>query len=119
MALGNLGDLEEISQSPGRPPPLTLFQESIDADKRYYDNQHVYPYTYMGAFLFRNGQYKAALSCWSNASAVMKGYKIIFHFIILSSKLIYYAVAFFFSSVLYFLFLSEKFFKNIGQCTLF
>eukprot|EP00106_Octopus_bimaculoides_P014094 XP_014781536.1 PREDICTED: menin-like [Octopus bimaculoides] len=74
MALGNLGDLEEISQSPGRPPPLTLFQESIDADKRYYDNQHVYPYTYMGAFLFRNGQYKAALSCWSNASAVMKGY---------------------------------------------
>lgn len=74
MALGNLGDLEEMSRSPGQPPPLTLFQEGIDADKRYYDNQHVYPYTYMGAFLFRNGQYKKALNFWSNASAVMKGY---------------------------------------------
>ncbi|XP_029656945.2 menin-like, partial [Octopus sinensis] len=111
MALGNLGDLEEISQSPGRPPPLTLFQESIDADKRYYDNQHVYPYTYMGAFLFRNGQYKAALSCWSNASAVMKGYEMIFYFIVLFSKLIYYTVAFSISSIF---FLSEKFFKSIG-----
>ncbi|CAE1155251.1 MEN1 [Acanthosepion pharaonis] len=74
MALGNLGDLEEMSRSPGQPPPLALFQEGIDADKKYYDNQHVYPYTYMGAFLFRNGQYKKALNFWSNASAVMKGY---------------------------------------------
>lgn len=71
MALGNLGDLEEISPTPGRPPPLTIFQEAISSDVKNYNNHHVYPYTYMGGYLYRKKRYKEAIQCWAEASAVI------------------------------------------------
>ncbi|KAJ8311056.1 hypothetical protein KUTeg_011390 [Tegillarca granosa] len=74
MALGNLGDLEEISPTPGRPPPLDLFEESIEANKKYYNNRHVYPYTYLGAYQYRNMNYKEALQAWADAASVVKTY---------------------------------------------
>jgi menin len=46
MFLGNLGDLEEISPSLGRPSCETIFNEAIAATRKTYDNHHVYPYTY-------------------------------------------------------------------------
>ena len=72
MALGNLGDLEEIQPCPERPPPMSLFQEAIEAAKKYYKNQHVYPYTYAGGYLYRRGQYKEAIRFWSEAATVIK-----------------------------------------------
>lgn len=72
MALGNLGDLEEISPSPGRPPPIELFRESILAAQSFYNNMHVYPYTYLGGYLYRNGRYKGALEAWANAADVIR-----------------------------------------------
>ncbi|GFS93456.1 menin [Nephila pilipes] len=74
MALGNLGDLEEICPSPGRPPPIELFRESIMAAQSYYCNMHVYPYTYLGGYLYRNGRYKGALEAWANAADVIRKY---------------------------------------------
>ncbi|XP_046372748.2 menin-like [Haliotis rufescens] len=74
MALGNLGDLEEISTSPGRPPPLELFKEAITSCKKNYNNQHVYPYTYLGGFLYRKKLYKDAIQAWADASSVVKSF---------------------------------------------
>lgn len=72
MALGNLGDLEEISPSPGRPPPIKIFQEAINTCKSQYNNQHVYPYTYLGAYLYRKARYPDAMRAWAEATAVLK-----------------------------------------------
>ncbi|XP_005110509.1 menin [Aplysia californica] len=72
MALGNLGDLEEISPTPGRPPPLSLFQEAISSSVKNYANHHVYPYTYMGGYLYRKRRYKEAIKCWAEASNVIR-----------------------------------------------
>ena len=71
MAIGNLGDLEEIVSTPGRPPPASLFQEAIESSKRHYQNMHVYPYTYFGGYLYRKGLYKDALRCWADAGTVI------------------------------------------------
>ncbi|KAH9515108.1 Menin [Bulinus truncatus] len=72
MALGNLGDLEEISPTPGRPPPLSIFQEAIGSSIKYYDNHHVFPYTYLGGYLYRKRCYKEAIKCWAEASNVIR-----------------------------------------------
>lgn len=72
MALGNLGDLEEINPTPGRPPPLELFQESVISAKKFYNDHHVYPYTYKGGFCYRNGRYKEAIEAWANAASVIR-----------------------------------------------
>ena len=72
MALGNLGDCEEICETPGRPPPINLFNEAIESAKTNYDNYHVYPYTYLGGHYYRKGEYKEAIQAWADASSVIK-----------------------------------------------
>ncbi|XP_065207201.1 menin isoform X2 [Planococcus citri] len=74
MAIGNLGDLEEINPSPGRPACSSLFQEAILAARLYYKNMHVYPYTYQGGYFYRHNMYKEAFESWANASDVLKQY---------------------------------------------
>ncbi|KAI8484751.1 Menin [Branchiostoma belcheri] len=74
MALGNLADLEEIDPTPDKPPPIQLFHEGIHAGKVYYNNQHVYPYTYLGGHYYRRGQFKDALHCWAQAANVIRSY---------------------------------------------
>lgn len=69
---GNLGDLEEINPSHGRPPCSTLFQEAILSARMYYKNMHVYPYTYQGGYFYRHNMYKEAFESWANASDVLK-----------------------------------------------
>lgn len=73
MAVGNLGDLEEISPLPDHPPPIKFFQEAIDVAIKHYNNQHVYPYTYLGGFLYRKKRYKEAIHSWAEAASVIKG----------------------------------------------
>ncbi|OWF51452.1 menin-like [Mizuhopecten yessoensis] len=74
MALGNLGDLEEISPTPERPQPIDLFNEAIQSALEHYNNQHVYPYTYLGGYLYRKGHHKKALQAWADAADTVRNY---------------------------------------------
>lgn len=75
MAVGNLGDLEELCPSLRVTKcPLDFFNEAIDIAKNYYSNRHVYPYTYLAGYLFRNGRFKEALASWAEAASVIKTY---------------------------------------------
>lgn len=76
MALGNLGDLEEIAPSSGRPAAKTLYLKAIDSAVQYYNDFHVYPYTYMGGFCYRNHMFKEALRWWAGAANVIRKYVI-------------------------------------------
>ncbi|KAJ3631438.1 hypothetical protein MTP99_012567 [Tenebrio molitor] len=74
MAIGNLGDLEEIAPKEGRTACSVLFEEAISSARTYYNNQHVYPYTYQGGYFYRNKMYKEAFESWANASDVIRLY---------------------------------------------
>uniref|UniRef100_A0A6P7F8Q7 Menin n=1 Tax=Diabrotica virgifera virgifera TaxID=50390 RepID=A0A6P7F8Q7_DIAVI len=74
MAIGNLGDLEEISATEGKVPCKLLFEEAIFSARNYYNNQHVYPYTYQGGYFYRNKMYEEAFESWANASDVIRLY---------------------------------------------
>ncbi|XP_022108550.1 menin-like [Acanthaster planci] len=74
MALGNLGDLESIDPTPGRPSTIELFQEAIAVGQNEYDNHHVYPYTYLGGHLYRKYEYKRAMEQWAEAAGVISRY---------------------------------------------
>jgi len=67
MAIGNLGDLEDICPSlPPRKSPIELFYEAINVAKKTYADSHVYPYTYLAGYLYRNGRFKEALKTWAD-----------------------------------------------------
>lgn len=77
MALGNLGELEEVSRfndGKRRPDSLELFLEAITCARKNYCNKHVYPYTYQGGYYFRNKMYKEAFSSWADAGDVIRSY---------------------------------------------
>ncbi|XP_063591163.1 menin-like [Penaeus indicus] len=74
MAIDNLGDLEEMMPSKGRAAATKMYEEAITSAVRYYDNQHVYPYTYLGGYCYRNKLYKQALKYWAKAASVIKNY---------------------------------------------
>ena len=71
MSIGNIGDLEEIKATPHRVAPLKLFHKAIESSKKYYNNMHVYPYTYLGGYFYRCQQFKEALKAWTEASQVV------------------------------------------------
>jgi len=75
MALGNLGDLEEISATPGRPPSREIYEEAVAINKKVYQDNHVYPYTYSAGFHYRQRDFKGALKSWAEAANVIKRYK--------------------------------------------
>jgi menin len=67
MAIGNLGDLEDIFPSlTPRKSPIELFYEAINVAKKTYADSHVYPYTYLAGYLYRNGRFKEALQTWAD-----------------------------------------------------
>ncbi|KAL7298456.1 hypothetical protein TKK_0008244 [Trichogramma kaykai] len=74
MGLGNLAELEEVNPTPGRCLPLILFQEAVRSAKKYYDNSHIYPYTYLGGYLYRCGQHANALATWADAADALRKY---------------------------------------------
>jgi len=75
MALGNLGDLEEISATPGRPPSREIYNEAKAVNQKIYEDRHVYPYTYSAGFHYRQRDFKGALKSWAEAANVIKRYK--------------------------------------------
>lgn len=56
----------------GRFPATKMYEEAITSAVRYYDNQHVYPYTYLGGYCYRNKLYKQALKYWARAASVIR-----------------------------------------------
>lgn len=74
MALGNLGELEEVSPTIGRKSCEALYIEAIQSAKVYYSNHHVYPYTYQGTYYYRMGKYREAFRSWANAGDVIRLY---------------------------------------------
>ena len=73
MAIGNLGDLVEISPNPEYPSSVELFQEAIEVARTHYNNQHVYPYTYLGGYMYRHKRFPQAIHAWAQAASVIKG----------------------------------------------
>lgn len=39
-----------------------------------YADHHVYPYTYLGCFMFRNQRFSEALQCYANAAQVIRNF---------------------------------------------
>lgn len=75
MSLGKLGELENICLTPDAPlSPLELFNLGINISRTDYNDSHVYPYSYLASFFFKNGRFKEALETWADASAVLTKY---------------------------------------------
>lgn len=74
MALGTLGELEEISPTPKRISCEQLYKEAIQSARKFYRNHHVYPYTYQGNFYNRLLKYREAFASWANAADVIRLY---------------------------------------------
>ncbi|XP_012161606.1 menin isoform X2 [Ceratitis capitata] len=74
MALGTLGELEEISPTPKRITCEQLYKEAIQSARNFYRNHHVYPYTYQGNFYNRLLKYREAFAAWANAADVIRLY---------------------------------------------
>ena len=68
--MGNLGDLEEISPTADHPPAEEILKEGIKVNQTVYKDQHIYPYTYLGGFYYRQKQYMKAIDCWVKAAYV-------------------------------------------------
>lgn len=74
MALGCLGELEEVSPTPSRKSCEELYNESVRSAQIYYRNHHVYPYTYQGGFYYRRNKYREAFASWADSSDVIRLY---------------------------------------------
>uniref|UniRef100_A0A182IN88 Menin n=1 Tax=Anopheles atroparvus TaxID=41427 RepID=A0A182IN88_ANOAO len=74
MALGCLGELEEVEPTPGRKSCEELYNESVRSAQTYYRNHHVYPYTYQGGYYYRKNMYREAFSSWADSSDVIRLY---------------------------------------------
>lgn len=69
--VGNLAELEEI-RAMGRVSCESLLKQGVLSAKRYYNNMHVYPYTYQAGYYYRIARYKEAITAWANATDVIK-----------------------------------------------
>nr|XP_032654200.1 menin isoform X2 [Chelonoidis abingdonii] len=74
MALGNLADLEELEPTPGRPDPLSIYHKGISSARKYYNNEHIYPYMYLAGYHCRNKNVKEALEAWADTATVIQDY---------------------------------------------
>uniref|UniRef100_A0A2M3Z431 Menin n=1 Tax=Anopheles braziliensis TaxID=58242 RepID=A0A2M3Z431_9DIPT len=74
MALGCLGELEEVEPTAGRKSCEELYNESVQSAQIYYRNHHVYPYTYQGGYYYRKNRYREAFASWADSSDVIRLY---------------------------------------------
>ena len=61
-----------MAPTPDRPSPVTLYQDSISSNLQHYSNHHVYPYTCLAGYCYRNGLYKQAFQAWAKAADTIK-----------------------------------------------
>ncbi|KPP70119.1 menin-like, partial [Scleropages formosus] len=72
MALGTLADLEDQDPLPGRDSPLSLHLKAVESAKKYYNNEHIYPFMYLAGYHYRHRNVQEALGAWAEAASVMQ-----------------------------------------------
>ncbi|XP_064537376.1 menin [Drosophila montana] len=74
MALGLLGELEEIHRTHRSISSEQLFREAIESSRNHYHNHHVYPHIFQGNYYNRLLKYREAFAAWANAADVIRLY---------------------------------------------
>ena len=72
--------MTELNSSSHELLPRTLYYKAIQSAKNNYANMHVYPYTYLGHYFYRNRLFREAMEAWANAADVISKLAI-FHII--------------------------------------
>ncbi|KAM6949358.1 menin [Aplochiton taeniatus] len=74
MAMGTLADLEDQEPIPGKESPFSIHLKAVNSAKKYYNNEHIYPFMYLAGFHYRHREVKEALGAWAEAASVMQDY---------------------------------------------
>ncbi|KAK3567427.1 hypothetical protein QTP86_019846 [Hemibagrus guttatus] len=73
MAMGTLADLED--QEPlGKGDPLSIHLKAVESAKKYYNNEHIYPFMYLAGYHYRHRNVQEALGAWAEAATVIQDY---------------------------------------------
>ncbi|XP_077401389.1 menin [Vanacampus margaritifer] len=74
MAMGTLADLEDQDPMPGKENPLEIHLKAVGSAQKHYNNEHIYPFMYLGGFHYRHRNVRDALRAWADAAQVMQDY---------------------------------------------
>lgn len=74
MAMGTLADLEDQEPMTGKESPLSIHLKAVESAKKYYNNEHIYPYMYLAGYHYRHREVREALGSWAEAASVMQDY---------------------------------------------
>ncbi|TRY58708.1 hypothetical protein DNTS_001261 [Danionella cerebrum] len=74
MAMGTLADLEDQEPIAGKENPFAVHMKAVDSAKKYYNNEHIYPYMYLAGYHYRHKNVQEALRAWAEAASVMQDY---------------------------------------------
>ncbi|KAL2078985.1 hypothetical protein ACEWY4_024729 [Coilia grayii] len=74
MAMGTLADLEDQEPISGKENPLTIHMKAVESAKKFYNNEHIYPFMYLAGYHYRHRDVKDALRAWAEAATVMQDY---------------------------------------------
>ncbi|KAK7170917.1 hypothetical protein R3I94_000966 [Phoxinus phoxinus] len=74
MAMGTLADLEDQEPMTGKENPLSIHLKAVDSAKKYYNNEHIYPFMYLAGYYYRHRNVQEALRSWAEAASVMQDY---------------------------------------------
>ncbi|KAJ8008115.1 hypothetical protein DPEC_G00101410 [Dallia pectoralis] len=74
MAMGTLADLEDQEPIPGKESPYTILLKAVNSAKKYYNNEHIYPFMYLAGYHYRHREVREALGSWAEAAQVMQDY---------------------------------------------
>lgn len=74
MAMGTLADLEDQEPIPGKESPYTIHLKAVNSAKKYYNNEHIYPFMYLAGYHYRHKEVREALGAWAEAGSVMQEY---------------------------------------------
>ncbi|XP_052416622.1 menin-like isoform X1 [Carassius gibelio] len=74
MAMGTLADLEDQEPMTGKESPLSIHLKAVDSAKKYYNNEHIYPFMYLAGYHYRHRNVREALGAWAEAALVTQDY---------------------------------------------
>ncbi|XP_072542972.1 menin [Salminus brasiliensis] len=74
MAMGTLADLEDQEPISGKGDPLSIHLKAVESAKKYYNNEHIYPFMYLAGYHYRHRNVREALGAWAEAASVMQDY---------------------------------------------
>uniref|UniRef100_A0A8C2EYR0 Menin n=1 Tax=Cyprinus carpio TaxID=7962 RepID=A0A8C2EYR0_CYPCA len=74
MAMGTLADLEDQEPMTGKESPLSIHLKAVESAKKYYNNEHIYPFMYLAGYHYRHRNVREALGAWAEAASVTQDY---------------------------------------------